>query len=972
MTLPLADAIARFKANEERVEGLVNGDGYTTTGGAPVESLPDFLVRVEAEIEQTTGSVASNLSASQAAKTAAEAARDAAVVNSTMYPDEATGRAAVADGAYFKVIGTGDVACSAYRRTNSSTSVLVATYPSKAKVDRTQANIARFGRNRYTNSTFTKDAVGSLSAGGAATAAPSGYSVVKAGTAGLTFPASAIVEKANKDVRTFRALELTLNSTSSTGNDYQVSQIFDIPAELQGDVSATGRFVYSTQITASGITTGCVAEALDANNNSLGLLFNNSATTPALNIWGFVAFDFTINNVAAKKVRVHSRIQAPIGSNVTNGKAWITGLFFNFNAADQSSYDRNLQEEVEAISDSRATTIAIATTAAAVAPVAARVTTLEGADAVAASWRLGTNSAKNALFTADALGTQTPTNWGIMTGGVNSVMAARSVETVKTPFGTNQALRSTHYFNGTTKTDIQPSQVVDIPPEFWGDTTLVARFIYYVRRESARIDVSSYSTFLDANSAELTGQYPTKVSTDGGAGVWFPVIFNLPVTNANARKVRFNARLSGPGSGDVLNDTYAYVSGVFVGWNRSGQSSYDRNLEYEMEKIATAIALEEVDVLRQEIGGVSELMTLGEDDVFLDANGHLSKAVPSKNINCWGDSLTAANYAARVATLFGGARSVINNGIGGESSTQIKDRVLGHAANTSGITWSTGTIRLKSRRVVPPRMIQESYRSSWSQYGVTVAEPSKVDFYNDLGLIGTSYSQLKAVCSVSGDTFSATAHPFSDGNELYFLGASLPTGMYPGKVYYVRDASANAFKVAEFSGGASVSFGAGSATALGPFYFDWAFTAGMNTNIRAVTYTDKDSTNCVLWMGVNNVSQVETIKADIRACVAHLKTLGKRVLILTLITNSDWTIGTANYNSMTAVNDWLKAEYPSNHYDILAFLRSQYNPAIPQDVTDYNNGITPSSLRVDGIHLNTTGNNLVADKVYEFFNSRGW
>jgi len=120
------------------------------------------------------------------------------------------------------------------------------------------------------------------------------------------------------------------------------------------------------------------------------------------------------------------------------------------------------------------------------------------------------------------------------------------------------------------------------------------------------------------------------------------------------------------------------------------------------------------------------------------------------------------------------------------------------------------------------------------------------------------------------------------------------------------------------------------------------------------------------------VSQVETIKADIRACVAHLKTLGKRVLILTLITNSDWTIGTANYNSMTAVNDWLKAEYPSNHYDILAFLRSQYNPAIPQDVTDYNNGITPSSLRVDGIHLNTTGNNLVADKVYEFFNSRGW
>ena len=148
--------------------------------------------------------------------------------------------------------------------------------------------------------------------------------------------------------------------------------------------------------------------------------------------------------------------------------------------------------------------------------------------------------------------------------------------------------------------------------------------------------------------------------------------------------------------------------------------------------------------------------------------------------------------------------------------------------------------------------------------------------------------------------------------------------------------------------------------------------AGMSTNIRTGTYTDKDSTNCVLWMGVNNVSQVETIKADIRASVAHLKTLGKRVLVLTLITNSDWVIGTANYNSMTAVNDWIKAEFPNNHYDILSFLRSQYNPSLPQDVTDYNNGITPSSLRVDSIHLNTTGNNFVADKVYEFFNSRGW
>lgn len=74
-------------------------------------------------------------SAAQAARVAAEMARDAALIQSGVYIDEPTGRAAVADGAYFKVIGTGDIACTEYRRTNASTSVLVTTYPSKSFID---------------------------------------------------------------------------------------------------------------------------------------------------------------------------------------------------------------------------------------------------------------------------------------------------------------------------------------------------------------------------------------------------------------------------------------------------------------------------------------------------------------------------------------------------------------------------------------------------------------------------------------------------------------------------------------------------------------------------------------------------------------------------------------------------------------------------------------------------------------------
>lgn len=67
---------------------------------------------------------------------AAEAARDAALIQAGVYADEPTGRAAVADGQAFKVQGSGDVAAYEYRRINAGASVLLATYPSAAAAGR--------------------------------------------------------------------------------------------------------------------------------------------------------------------------------------------------------------------------------------------------------------------------------------------------------------------------------------------------------------------------------------------------------------------------------------------------------------------------------------------------------------------------------------------------------------------------------------------------------------------------------------------------------------------------------------------------------------------------------------------------------------------------------------------------------------------------------------------------------------------
>ncbi len=93
------------------------------------------IATTQASIATTQASNASGSAIiAEEAKIAAESARDAALVSAETYPDEATGRAAVADGEYFKVIGSGNVAAREYRKTNASTSVLVSEYPSVSGV----------------------------------------------------------------------------------------------------------------------------------------------------------------------------------------------------------------------------------------------------------------------------------------------------------------------------------------------------------------------------------------------------------------------------------------------------------------------------------------------------------------------------------------------------------------------------------------------------------------------------------------------------------------------------------------------------------------------------------------------------------------------------------------------------------------------------------------------------------------------
>lgn len=139
MKMSLINKVDQFNDDVDIAHQIVHGDSTTivTTEGGPVRSLAKLIADKDAEFigGNVVQQAVAALNATESAMDTAILARDAAMVGAVTYPDEASGRAAVTDGEYFKVIGSGDVAAREYRRTNASASVLVAEYPSVSRIN---------------------------------------------------------------------------------------------------------------------------------------------------------------------------------------------------------------------------------------------------------------------------------------------------------------------------------------------------------------------------------------------------------------------------------------------------------------------------------------------------------------------------------------------------------------------------------------------------------------------------------------------------------------------------------------------------------------------------------------------------------------------------------------------------------------------------------------------------------------------
>lgn len=130
---------------------------------------------------------------------------------------------------------------------------------------------------------------------------------------------------------------------------------------------------------------------------------------------------------------------------------------------------------------------------------------------------------------------------------------------------------------------------------------------------------------------------------------------------------------------------------------------------------------------------------------------------------------------------------------------------------------------------------------------------------------------------------------------------------------------------------------------------------------RLVADTGNYSKSVLIWAGRNNYTSPTTVKADIAAMVS---TIGhSRYLILGILNSSSEVLNGTEWTTITTLNNDLKNLYGDKYVNIREYLVSQYNPSIPQDVTDHNNDVPPSSLRSDPIHLNNAGYVKVANYV---------
>jgi hypothetical protein len=136
----------------------------------------------------------------------------------------------------------------------------------------------------------------------------------------------------------------------------------------------------------------------------------------------------------------------------------------------------------------------------------------------------------------------------------------------------------------------------------------------------------------------------------------------------------------------------------------------------------------------------------------------------------------------------------------------------------------------------------------------------------------------------------------------------------------------------------------------------------------------------ILWPGRNNVPDLTGLLVATDSACAHIMPPRRFLVIGVLPALSEHSQSSgANltaYNAIIAHNNTLRSTYPDSYVEItpptsIEMTAINFTPT-SQDLTDIANGVIPTSMRLDNVHINSDGYLLIALRVWQKYRALTW